>query len=96
MIDFFMYDDTEDSSTRFVGFVGDENRYDLAVMTTTRFFGKSLVLNMQNNKFGIFGTDDLKEEGFTAYALGLSDAEGKEVEEFLKEVISGSLDVGDL
>ena len=62
MIDFYLYDDTEDTSTRFVSFVGEENRYDLAIIQTTRFFGKSLVLNMQTNKFGIFGTDDLNED----------------------------------
>lgn len=96
MIDFYLYDDTEDTSTRFVSFVGEENRYDLAVMQTTRFFGKSIVMNMQNNKFGIFGTDDLDEEGFTSYALGYTEEEAAEVEVFLREVISPGMDIGDL
>ena len=96
MIDFYLYDDTEDTNTRFVSFVGEENRYDLAIIQATRFFGKSLVLNMQTNKFGIFGTDDLNEEGFTAYALGLSETEAVEVESFLRETIQPGIDMGDL
>ena len=51
---------------------------------------------MQTNKFGIFGTDDLNEEGFTAYALGLSETEAVEVESFLREAIQPGIDMGDL
>ena len=33
---------------------------------TDRHYGKTLVLNMQTNKFGIIGTDDIEEEGYIA------------------------------
>lgn len=87
MIDFYLYDDTEDTQTRFVSFVGEHGRYDLAIIKSGRYFGKSLVLNTQGNKFGIIGPDDLDEEGYIAHILGLDDDEAGEVEGFLNQII---------
>lgn len=87
MIDFFLYDDTEDTQTRFVSFVGEYGRYDLAILKSDRFFGKALVLNMQGSKFGIIGPDDLEEEGYVAHILGLDDDEASEVESFLGQIV---------
>ncbi|KIX90628.1 cytosolic protein [Staphylococcus microti] len=87
MIDMFLYDDIEPSQIRFVGFIGEESRYDLVLLQTDRHYGKTLVLNTQTNKFGIIGTDDLEEEGYIAYILGVNEAEGKEITEYLRDVI---------
>lgn len=87
MIDMFLYDDIEPSQIRFVGFVGDQSRYDLVLLQTDRHYGKTIVLNTQTNKFGIIGTDDLEEEGYIAHILGVSDAEADEITSFLHEVI---------
>ncbi|MEJ7525679.1 SAV0927 family protein, partial [Staphylococcus epidermidis] len=53
MIDMYLYDDEEQSQVQFVGFVGEHSRYDLMLVQTDRHYGKTLVLNMQTNKFGI-------------------------------------------
>ena len=37
---FFLYDDVEDTKTRFVSFTGKTIRYDLAILQSSRFFGK--------------------------------------------------------
>ncbi|ALN75913.1 MULTISPECIES: DUF3055 domain-containing protein [Staphylococcus] len=87
MIDMFLYDDLEPSQVRFVGFVGDHSRYDLVLLQTDRHYGKTIVLNTQTNKFGIIGTDDLEEEGYIAYILGVNDDEAEEITAFLHEVI---------
>ncbi|OSP17042.1 DUF3055 domain-containing protein [Staphylococcus agnetis] len=87
MIDMFLYDDLEPSQVRFVGFVGDHSRYDLVLLQTDRHYGKTIVLNTQTNKFGIIGTDDLEEEGYIAYILGVNDDEAEEITAFLYEVI---------
>jgi hypothetical protein len=83
----FLYDDTEETRTRFVSFVGDTNRFDLAIIQTDRFYGKLLVLNLQSNKFAIIGPDDLKEPGYLEHVYGLSDVEAKELEQFLWTMI---------
>lgn len=87
MIDMYLYDDNEESQVQFVGFVGEHGRYDLMLVNTNRHYGKTLVLNMQTNKFGIIGTDDLKELGYIAHILGVNAEEGDEITEYLNEVI---------
>lgn len=94
MLDFFLYDETEDNHSRYVGFVGNHGRYDLAIIQTGRFFGKALVLNTQSNRFGIIGTDDLEEEGYIAHILDLEPEQGDEVVEFLSDIIV--TDFGDM
>ena len=46
-----------------------------------------MVLNTQNNTFGIIGRDDLEEDGYISHILGLSPEEGEEVTEYLNDVI---------
>lgn len=87
MIDMYLYDDDESSQVQFVGFVGEFSRYDLMLIQTDRHFGKTIVLNMQTNKFGIIGTDDLEEEGYIAYILGVTENEGNEITEYLNQII---------
>ncbi len=87
MIDMYLYNDNEESQVQFVGFVGEHGRYDLMLVNTNRHYGKTLVLNMQTNKFGIIGTDDLKEVGYIAHILGVNAEEGDEITEYLNEVI---------
>lgn len=84
---FFLYDETEDTQTRYVSFVGETNRFDLAIMTTGRFYGKKLVMDIQSNRFAVIGTDDLEEPGYLEHAYNLSEAEADELKEFLYQVI---------
>lgn len=80
---FFLYDHTEDTKTRFVSFMGENNRYDLAITTTKNFYGKKMVINLQTNRSALIGTDDLKEEGYLEYAFGVTEEEAQELLEFL-------------
>ena len=70
MIDMYLYDDEEQSQVQFIGFVGEHSRYDLMLVQTDRHYGKTLVLNMQTNQFGIIGSDDIEEEGYISHILG--------------------------
>ena len=40
---------------------------DLMLVQTDRHYGKTLVLNMQTNQFGIIGSDDIEEEGYISH-----------------------------
>lgn len=84
---FYLYDTTEDTRTRFIGFMGEHTRYDLAVVTTEHFYGKKMVINLQNNRCAIIGQDDLKEEGYLEFAFGYSENEAQELYQFLERVI---------
>ncbi|SES38002.1 DUF3055 domain-containing protein [Salipaludibacillus aurantiacus] len=84
---FFLYDESEDTKTRFVSFMGESQRFDLAITTTNRYYGKKLVLNMQSSRYAIIGTDDLDEEGYVEHAFQLDEEDAQELREFLYEVI---------
>jgi hypothetical protein len=84
---FFLYDDTVDTKTRFVSFVGENQRFDLAIVQTDRHFGKHLVLDMQGSRFAIIGLNDLQEEGYLEYAFQLNDEDAEELRSFLMELI---------
>jgi hypothetical protein len=83
----FMYDETEETRTRFVGFIGETKRFDLALTSSQRFFGKTLVHDIQNGRSAIIGRDDLEEEGYLAYVYQLTDEEADELHQFLEQVI---------
>ncbi len=84
---FYLYNDLIDTKTRFVSFMGEEARFDLAIIMTDRFYGKKLVLNLQSNRFAIIGQDDLEEEGYLEHAFQITEAEAAELTSFLMEVI---------
>lgn len=85
---FFLYDDAEETNTRFVSFMGEAQRFDLAITTTSRHYGKKLVLDMQSNRFAILGSDDLETEGYLESVFQINDEEeGQELRDFLLEII---------
>ncbi|TCS96927.1 DUF3055 domain-containing protein [Hazenella coriacea] len=79
----FLYDEAEQTSTRFVSFIGQAKRFDLAITATHRFYGKLLVLDLQSNRFAIIGTDDLEEPGYLEHVYQLSDEEAEELRQFI-------------
>ncbi|MCR8847636.1 DUF3055 domain-containing protein [Rossellomorea sp. SC111] len=84
---FYLYDDTENTRTRFVSFMGENQRYDLAITQTERYYGKSLVLDLQGSRFAIMGRDDLDEPGYVESVFKLTGEEADELRDFLGEII---------
>lgn len=84
---FFLYDDTVDTKTRFVSFMGENQRFDLAIVKSDRYYGKHLVLDIQSNRFAIIGEDDLKEPGYLEHAYKLNEEDAAELRDFLYELI---------
>ncbi|MEK4180136.1 DUF3055 domain-containing protein [Aeribacillus sp. FSL K6-1121] len=84
---FFLYDETVETKTRFVSFMGENQRFDLAIIQSDRYYGKYLVLNLQSNRFAIIGEDDLKEPGYLEDIYQLNDEDAKELREFLYEIV---------
>lgn len=85
---FYLYDDIEQTKTRFVSFMGENQRFDIAIMSTSRYYGKQIVLDMQSNRLAIIGTDDLEEPGYLEYAFNLNENEAEDLRSFLYEVIA--------
>ncbi|MGE6488861.1 DUF3055 domain-containing protein [Paenisporosarcina sp. NPDC076898] len=84
---FYLYDDVEDTKTRFVSFTGESQRYDLAILQSSRFFGKVLVMDIQYNRFAILGSDDLEEEGYLEHVYNRNEEEAAELRDYLQELL---------
>ncbi|MEC1178911.1 DUF3055 domain-containing protein [Metasolibacillus meyeri] len=85
---FFLYDDVEDTKTRFVSFAGKTQRYDLAILQSGRFFGKVLVLDIQFGRFAIIGPDDVEEPGYLEHVYNRSEEETTDLRAYLTELLS--------
>lgn len=84
----FLSDTTEQTSTRFVTFIGPSmKRFDLAVTSTSRFYGKQLITDMQSGKTAIIGPDDLDEEGYLEHTYKITEEEAAELVQFLYFVV---------
>jgi hypothetical protein len=83
----FLYDETENTRTRFVAFIGETRRFDLAVMSSDHFYGKKIVIDIQSGRSAIIGDDDLEEPGYLEHAYGISEEEAGELKEFLYQVV---------
>ncbi|HJV17484.1 MAG TPA: DUF3055 domain-containing protein [Bacillales bacterium] len=83
---FFLYDDTEETKTRFISFVGNQ-RFDLAIVKSDRYYGKQLVLDLLGSRFAIIGPDDLEEEGYIEHAFQLNEEDAEELKDFLAEIV---------
>lgn len=84
---FYLYDDTVETKTRFVSFMGENNRFDLAIVKSDRYYGKHLVLNLLSSRFAIIGEDDLNEPGYIEHAFNLDEEDAEELRDFLFEMI---------
>lgn len=84
----FLYDTSEETKTRFVSFIGDSmKRFDLAITSSNRFYGKMLVTDIQMGKTAIIGPDDLAAEGYLEYVFKLTEEEAVELTSFLEQVV---------
>ncbi|MCA1031622.1 DUF3055 domain-containing protein [Bacillus timonensis] len=84
---FFLYDDTVETKTRFVSFMGENQRFDLAIIKSDRYYGKHIVLNILGNRFAIIGQDDLEEPGYIEHAFQISEEEAEELKAFLYQIV---------
>lgn len=84
---FFLYDEVEETKTRYVSFMGKSQRFDLAITVTNRYYGKKLVLDIQSNRFAIIGEDDLNEPGYLEEVYNLNEEDAEELRQFLFEII---------
>jgi len=84
----FLLDINEQTSTRYVTFITPNlNRFDLAILTTDRFYGKKIVIDLQTGRSGILGPDDLEEEGVLESVFRISEEQAGELAEFLSMVL---------
>jgi len=81
---FLLYDETEHTSTRYVGFVGEHARHDLAITSTAHFYGKKLVVDIQSGRTAILNDQEAADVPYIMEAFRINDEqEATEFSEFL-------------
>lgn len=84
----FLSDSTEQTTTRYVTFITQSlHRFDLAIMSTNRFYGKKIVIDMQKGISAVIGPDDVAEPGYLQATFRLSEEEAAELAAFLEQVV---------
>jgi|SRR5690554_1584846 len=92
----FLSDTTEETTTRFICFIGESmKRYDLAITSTNHFYGKILVTDLQAGKTAIIGPDDLESEGYLEHVYKLTEEEALELSSFLSQIV-GTINFTDI
>ena len=92
----YLYDYSEETTTRFVCFVGETlRRFDLAITNTNRFYGKKLVTDLQSGRTAVIGPDDLEEEGYLEHVFKLTEEEAAELTHFLSQIV-GAINFTDI
>ncbi|PMB02756.1 hypothetical protein CEN49_24855 [Fischerella thermalis CCMEE 5273] len=83
-----LYDETEQASVRFVGFVSENGRYDFGIVYTRMFFGKPLVVCMQTGRSSLLSRDDVDNVDYLQRIYNLrSMEEAEEVSIFLRNSV---------
>lgn len=78
----------EESRSRFVTLVTDHSQYDLVINYSSHFFGKALILLMQNNRFDIFDLQDVRDVETLGSKLGIYQLEDAEIiSDYLEDVM---------
>lgn len=72
---FLLYDETEHTTTRYVGYSGLHSRFDLAITTTAHFYGKKLVMSIQSGVTAILSPEDATNVPYLMDAFRIRDEE---------------------
>ena len=56
-------------------------------MTTSRFYGKKLITDLQSGRTAIVGQDDLEQEGYLEFTYKLTEEEAADLSQFLELVV---------
>lgn len=80
-----LYDESEQTQVRFIGFVSELGRYDFGIVYTQMFFGKLLVVCMQTGRSSLLSLEDAENLEYLQQIYNLrSIEEAEEISIFLK------------
>ena len=83
----FLMDEIELQSSRYVCLVTDNELYNLAVINTSQFCGKSLVISILNGQMVIMSEEDIEDTEYWTGKLGVVDEDIEEIQSFLHTVL---------
>ncbi|KGX86699.1 DUF3055 domain-containing protein [Pontibacillus litoralis] len=82
-----LQDEQEQVSTRFVSFMASSHRYELAILTCDRFNGKTMVIDLNSDHYGMLNKEDVQRNGVIEHTFHLSEMEAEELKSFLSDTL---------
>ncbi|CAM3379837.1 DUF3055 domain-containing protein [Hydrogenibacillus schlegelii] len=83
-----VYENTEQAQVRFIGVHTEEGLYDLGLLFSNQFFGKTMIINLQTGRTALADASDLANPIWLKEALQLkSEAEAERLAHFLEDHI---------
>jgi hypothetical protein len=79
-----LYDVIESSNVNFVGCISEDSRFDFAIVYTSHFFGKPLVVCMQTGRSSPLSADDLVDTEILRSRFFLTDEAAIELSGLLR------------
>jgi hypothetical protein len=79
-----LYDVIESSNVNFVGCISEDSRFDFAIIYTSHFFGKPLVVCMQTGRSSPLSADDLVDTEILRSRFFLTDEAAIELSGLLR------------
>lgn len=79
-----LYDVTESSNINFFGCVSEDSRFDFAIIYTSYFFGKPIVVCMQTGRSAPLNADDLGDIEFLRSRFLLTNEAASELMNLLR------------
>lgn len=92
MMNYFqrLYDESENTKVRFIGFTTEDVRYDFGIIYTNMFFGKPLVVCMQTGCSTLLDEEDIQHFDQLKKIFRLqSEKEAGDLAAFFKENLPG-------
>jgi hypothetical protein len=90
-MDQILFDETEETRTRYLGFILEGNRYDFALNYSGHFFGKTLVTCLQSNRSALLDSRDTDHPEYIAATFGLKEEEAQHLAHFLRELLGDAM-----
>ncbi|MGP4040592.1 SAV0927 family protein [Gracilibacillus sp. D59] len=83
----FIKNEKEQSTTRFVSFKGDTERFDLAIISAKSFCKDFLVVDLNTNKYSRINTDTIIESNYVEHAFQFNEMEAEDFRSFIKPLL---------
>ncbi|MGX4670028.1 SAV0927 family protein [Cerasibacillus sp. JNUCC 74] len=80
-------DETKMKGVRYISFMGQLQRYDLAIVEHEDDPSKKLIINLRKNRCTTIGKDDLHDKGKIEHTFNEPNMEADEIRHFLKDVL---------
>ncbi|MDV2582098.1 SAV0927 family protein [Alkalibacillus haloalkaliphilus] len=88
MLNRTLTDETNEAQIRYVSFMGDARRYDIAIVKSDRDHDKSLIIDLQKSRYTEVCDSKIEDIDYFCHFLHLNNYEAEELHGYLSNVFN--------